>query len=898
MSKPLAHYVLSTHWDREWHTPFQTFRHELVGLLDRVLQGLTDGRLKGPFCTDGHAVLVEDYLEMRPERRELVEDLARRGLLVIGPWYVLPDEFLVSGESLIRNLRQGRDVARALGGEPSGAGFVCDMLGHNSQLPQIFAGFGIHGGFIWRGVNTGGKRNLIWRGADGTELVCHRFGVEGYGSYAERVRRNADFEAGFEPSRFDEYLDDYITHLAANSDVEALLLFDGCDHQVWDEPVYAMLAERMARGGGSHRIVHTSLDQYVAAMLGERERITTIVEGELREPGLDQPGLEMQCLLSGTLSSRVWIKQANSACQALLCYWAEPVCALARAMLGETVPGPAPFLDLAWRWLLKNQAHDSICGCSVDQVHEDMKFRFSQAQQIGDRLTEDATRAIAASVAGDLGENEMRVVVFNPLTGDVVEQPVELTLQIPAEWPGSDGAAFRLTTADGAEVGYQRLEQAPDQTRLRRRPTTYPQIYKTNDVRIALPLSVPAAGYSTLTVRPADQAAEAPPLQDAPGMATGDRAMANDILDLEIQPDGTVTLTDRRTSHVYPGLLAFEDSEDIGDGWNYTAAENGRVFVSTAGRTDVELVHDGPMLTVFRIHTVMAVPEAFDFEGQARSARSIEMRTDSLLSLRPGQDYVDVRTVVDNTARDHRLRVLAPSGTDAATYLADSPFDVIERDIALRADNDRYRERETETKPQQSWTAVYEGDRGVAVLSEGLFESAVRDLPGRPIALTLFRGTHRTAVIPCDTGGQCLGTMAFRYRIMPLTGRPDPVRLCRLGQQMMTGLRTVQLKAEDLAIHRTATTVPPTAGLLRVDGPAVATSLRQVDHGLELRMFNPLGSAVTVCVGSARLAAPAAAPRTVYPVDFESNPLAPARPLESVCEVPLKAKQIVTLRLE
>ena len=894
MTKPAAHYVLSTHWDREWHRPFQAFRHELVALLDRVLDGLTDGRLKGPFCTDGHAVLVEDYLEIRPERRDRIRDMAGKGMLVIGPWYVLPDEFIVSGESLVRNLRLGREVARSLGGQPSDAGFVCDMFGHNSQLPQIFAGFGIHAGFIWRGVNTAGRRNLIWRGADGTELVCHRFGVEGYGSYSERVRRNADFEVGFDPSKFDEYLDAYLEHLAANSDVETLLLFDACDHQVWDERVYALLAERMARGGGSHQILHTSLDKYIEAMLGERERITTIVEGELREPALDQPGLEMQALLSGTLSSRVRLKQANAQCQALLCHWAEPVCALARTLLGERVPGPAPFLDLAWRWLLKNQTHDSICGCSIDQVHEDMKFRFSQAQQIADRLTEDASRAIAASVAGHLGKNEMRVVVFNPLTDDVVEQPVELTLQIPAEWPSADGPAFCLTTADGSEVGYQRLEQTPDQTRLRRRPTAYPQIYKTNDVRIALPLSVPAAGYATLTVKPGKQPAKVP-LHDPPGMATGERTMANDILNVEIQCDGTLTLTDKRTGHIYPGLLGFEDAEDIGDGWNYTASDNGRTLVSTGGGANLELVHDGPMLTVFRIRTVMAVPEAFDFAGQARDGRSIEMNIESLLSLRPGQDYVDVQTVVDNTARDHRLRVLLPSGADASTYLADSPFDVIERDIALHADNDRYRERETETKPQQSWTAVYDGDRGVAVLSEGLCESAVRDVPGRPIALTLFRGTHRTSLIPSDTAGQCPGTMVFHYRIMPLTGRPDPVRLCRLGQQMMTGLRTVQLRAEDAAIHRTATTVPPTAGLLRVDGPAVVTSLRQVGEGLELRMFNPVDSGITVCVSSAGLTAP---PRTVYPVDFESNPLAPARPLDSICEVPLKAKQIITLRLE
>src|SRR5574341_386192 len=151
--KRRVHYVLSTHWDREWYQSFQDYRYRLFRSLDRVLEGIEDGRLRGAFQTDGQAIPLDDYLEVRPERREEVERLAHTGWLVIGPWYVMPDEFLVSGESLIRNLRLGREVARAYGSEPSNAGFVCDIFGHISQLPQLFAGFGIRGGFIWRGTN-------------------------------------------------------------------------------------------------------------------------------------------------------------------------------------------------------------------------------------------------------------------------------------------------------------------------------------------------------------------------------------------------------------------------------------------------------------------------------------------------------------------------------------------------------------------------------------------------------------------------------------------------------------------------------------------------------------------------------------------------------------------------
>ncbi len=148
-------------------------------MVDHVLDGWQREDLCGPFQTDGQAIFLEDYLEIRPERAEQVRQLVREGHFVVGPWYVLPDEFLVSGESLIRNLRLGRQIASDLGGKPSDAGFLCDMFGHNSQMPQILTGFGIRGGFVWRGINLVDQHLFLWRGADGTELPTYRFGHDG-----------------------------------------------------------------------------------------------------------------------------------------------------------------------------------------------------------------------------------------------------------------------------------------------------------------------------------------------------------------------------------------------------------------------------------------------------------------------------------------------------------------------------------------------------------------------------------------------------------------------------------------------------------------------------------------------------------------------------------------------
>ena len=890
-----AHYVLSTHWDREWYQSFQDYRYRLVQLLDRILSGMAEGRLKGPFQTDGQAIIVEDYLEVRPERRAEIEALAKAGRLVIGPWYVLPDEFIVSGESLIRNLRMGREVARAFGGKPSDAGFVCDIFGHNSQLPQLFAGFGIRAGFIWRGTNTYDARNVRWRGADGTELVCYRFGQIGYCTFAVKVRRANEPDRALDLEDIAAELVAHIEAEAGLTDVDSILLFDGCDHQEWDQQVYEAV-ELVAQNSTDFELVHTSLDAYAEELLAQADRVSATLEGEQREPGRYLGDDDQQWVIPGVLSSRVWIKQANAYCQALLCHWAEPMSAFAHAALGREYP--QGFLNVAWKWLIQNHPHDSICGCSIDAVHEDMKFRFSQCEQLAERLTIEATKKFAASVAGEVAEGELRVAVFNPLP-HAIDETAELTLHIPRDWPTFNEffgfepkPAFRIYDAAGQELAYQRLGQEMNRIKMRLFDASFPESYHTNDVRVSLRLQVPPMGYTTLTVRKGEQ--HVPTRHpDVPGLATSERSMENEHLAVTIEPNGALTVIDKRSGAIYARLLTFEDVADIGDGWYHGVAVNDQAYTSTGSRAEVALVHNGPMLTTFRVRVHMAVPADFKFDRMARAEEMADLVIDSRVSLRPGVDRVEVETTVHNNAKDHRLRVLFPSGAHAESYLADSVFDVIERPIALAADNHLFRELEVETKPQQTWTAVSDGTRGLAVVSTGLMESAVRDLPERPIALTLLRATRRTVMTDGEPEGQLQGPITFRYWVVPLAGEPDRVRLSRLGQSLAAGLRAAQLEPKDAAIHRGEVALPPTASFLDVEGPAVLTSARQVGDGLEARLFNP-----TYVPAVATLRVAGGYFKQAQPVDFESNPAGAIKALDGeMLAVELAPKQILTLRL-
>jgi hypothetical protein len=906
------HYVVSSHWDREWYQTFQGFRQRLVRLLDRCIADLDQGALGGPFTTDGQAIILDDYLEVRPERAAQVRELVRTGRFKVGPWFVLPDEWLVSGESIIRNLELGRATARRYGAEPSNAGFVCDLFGHVGQLPQIFAGFGIDSALLWRGLEPRPATHFWWEAPDGTRILGYRFPRTAYCDYAWDVRRCHQPPQAFDATRAARDLDVNLAREVQRTPEGPILLFDGGDHLEYDIDFYRALFARQTGPDFPFTVRHSTLDEYIAEVRAQAGKITDRVVGELRETGARPCVEDQQWLIPGVLSSRVWIKQANARCQALLCHWAEPFGAATHAFCG--LEYPAGFLAIAWRWLLANHPHDSICGCSIDAVHEDMKYRFAQCEQIAENLAREQLLSLAVAVAAPLGDKELRVLVANPLprphTGIV-----ELTLHIPADWGCFNEffgfepkPAFRIYDQDGREVPYQRLTQAMNRTQTRLLPRNFPQVYKTHDVTVALALEVPALGYTTLSVREGEKAPKDEIIGAATlptrhpghsGLATSECTMENELIGVTIEANGTLTLRDKRNGAVYDRLLTFEDVADIGDGWYHGPAVNDQAIYSTLGRAEVALVANGPLLARFRIRTTLTVPAEFRFDRMTRSEACTDLVIDSTVTLRRGSDRLEFRTQVYNPVRDHRLRVLFPSGAQAATYLADSAFDVVERPIALPADNHTRRELAVETGPQQTWTAVADGRRGLAIIATGLLESAVRDLPDRPIALTLFRATRRTVFTDGEPQGQLPGELAFAYWIAPVVGAPDRVRLCNDGILLGAGLRDCQVTSADrhaLFVPVTAT-LPASASYLTVAGEVVVTSVRERDGILEVRLFNPGSQAATANFDFAGRPAGTAAPTRVAAVNFEGVTTGqPTAVRAGRHRTTLRPKQILTLR--
>jgi alpha-mannosidase len=378
--------VPHTHWDREWYLPFEFFRLRLGWVVDGVLETLERDPAFTSFTLDGQAIVLEDYLEVRPENTARLQALLDAGRLEVGPSYVLPDEILVGGESLVRNLLLGRRVCRRFGVEPSGAGYLPDSFGHPAQLPQILAGFGIRTFLFSRGMGDEIDHVGVvfrWRAGPSEVVACQMLPhydnfarLDWYHDAEERVRSIVE--------RFGDLL--------RGAGQDEIVLANGSDHLPIEPELPEIVTGLERTSGAPFRIGR--YDEHTPAPDG-----LPVHEGEL-------VGSRLQNVLRGVNSARIYLKQANERAERRLLSLET---AAALRTLREDAPYPAAHLRLAWRDLLRNQPHDSICGCSCDEVHRDMVVRYEQLDRMLDFIAPEAL-GVGGAYVNTLPYRRQRVV--------------------------------------------------------------------------------------------------------------------------------------------------------------------------------------------------------------------------------------------------------------------------------------------------------------------------------------------------------------------------------------------------------------------------------------------------------------------------------------------------------
>jgi alpha-mannosidase len=704
-----AFLVTHTHWDREWYRTYQEFRARLVDAVDRVLD-LCAADPGYRFLLDGQSIALEDYAAIRPGRVAELRARIAEGRIAIGPWYVQPDSLLPAGESHVRNLLEGRRAGEAFG-PVSRVAYTPDSFGHPAQFPQLFAGFDLSAFVYWRG--HGNEIDTLppeydWVAADGTALLACHLG-KGYFAAATDPRADAESAATRIAGAAKE--------LAARTRSGAILLLNGIDHAL-PEPKTAAIAEAAARQTG-FAVERALLEDFVGAVErcgAGRPRF----EGELG-------GARVAHLLPGVWSTRTWIKLANRACEAELLGYAEPLAALAERF---GAPDERPSLRLAWRTLLPNHAHDSICGCSRDEVHEAMRGRFEDARGLA---RETAARALARLAGAGVERtapwsDQLAVAVWNPSPhprSGWVRFPLDPhPWLIPAANPVESihplllrdlaGASF---TADGgaarlvpAETG--RVKLLPERAGF--------------DLEFSVE-DVPAFGWKRVVLRRHDAPSPDESVRVAPGSAAA--AVEAGGVRIAARSDGCVDVAFGASR--FEGLFGVEDLGDRGDSYDF---DFGGADETQLVALAVERFTHPAGAAGLRIERRLSLPRRLEPGRNARSRERAELVLRTELRLAPEAKRVDARVTLDNGAEDHRLRLLFPVGR-AARCDAATTFDVVARASEL-PDDAAWVQRAVPTFAQQGF--VHAG--GLSVVAPGLTEAELLQTGRGPaIALTLLR---------------------------------------------------------------------------------------------------------------------------------------------------------------
>ncbi|MFN8035576.1 MAG: glycoside hydrolase family 38 C-terminal domain-containing protein [Acidimicrobiia bacterium] len=901
--------VPHTHWDREWYAPFQVFRLRLVRLLDELLPMLDRDARYAHFMLDGQTAVVDDYLDIRPEREGQLRRLLAEGRLSIGPWMILMDEFMVSGETIVRDLQRGIRRATELGGLME-VGYLPDMFGHVAQMPQLLRLAGLSHCAVWRGVPSAVTQTAFWWEAPDGSRVRAEYLVGSYSNGrdlpddpAMLVARARGYELELGPAAL------------PGGD---LLLMNGTDHQ-FPQPWLGRVVAEANDVQDEYEFVVTSLAEYLPTQPSEG---LATWRGELRS------GARANVLM-GVASNRVDVHRACAAAERALERRAEPLGALFLPLDDY----PHAFLDLAWQQLVLDSAHDSSCACSADAVVEEVLVRYRSAREIAEALAREVMHRIGTETDAPAGSS----VVVNTAPharGGLVE--VNVPGSGPLHFVGTDGDTcptqvlaetggeiFRarvrgldgrwvLDLMRGPEFGgtriarHERSATADDEIELvlhGARPEdpvvdlqplrdellelTRHDVHIT--VRVMLPpvrrvllhvSGVPGLGWSTFT--PVEGAGP------AGAVVVSETKMANTHLGVEVEHDGTLTITTADGVRV-SGLNRYVDGGDGGDTYNYSPPEVDHV-VDVPEQVTCEVLEAGPLRGRLLVRSVYewpayAIGDARSCSQRADTSNPIEVRT--TLELRHDERFLRVTTELDNQCRDHRLRAHFPLPAPVDGSDAECAFAVVHRGLDAEGGPT---ELGLPTFVSRRFVDCSDGTTGLALLHDGLLEYEVVD-GGGELALTLLRATgylSRAAPAlrpnpagPLDAldGPQLQGPHVVEYAVLVHQGDWRAARLHARADEFLLPLERARVAGLAGAPR------PPTGRTVTVHDAVVSAVLRENDE-IAVRVHNasPEPTTATVELGD-RLA-------NGWTVDLLGRP-----DVAFAGSVELRAWEIATLRL-
>jgi mannosylglycerate hydrolase len=840
--------VAHTHWDREWYLPFEGFRMKLVPTIMGILDTLEADPTFPHFMLDGQVAAVDDYLKVRPQDAPRIRALVEQGRLSIGPWYVLMDEFLISGETIIRNLERGGRRALDLGGSMA-VGYLPDMFGHIAQMPQILKQFGLDHAVVWRGVPSAvTSTRFTWASPDGSSIDTEYLPI-GYSNASQLPQENPEFL-----ERFSDYLVESDSLLG-----DDVLMMNGGDHLPITRALPQLVAEANAMQDDLLLEI-TSLESYLSSTTVEP---STQWHGELRS------GFRAN-LLMGVTSNHVGVKHATAAAERALERRAEPLAALVLT----ASPERDCFLDEAWLHLIHNAAHDSICACSVDEVIEAVLARASAARSIAETIADEALRSFATQLSheGVTALNLSSVTTSGLVTYTTSGDEAPAHTQVLSQHAGTPGVVTidagmmkaLLGMLQGPRFGDDAWIQSIEVHELddglhvsatigpKERPNVpiaaakqeiYARLGARPDVAVHLTLHQPTIYRVLALTGPLAPLSWAPVDALAPRhpVVVGDngRSLSNGILSLAIADDGSFSING------VSGFGRLVDGGDLGDSYNYSPPVNDSL-VENPVSVEIAITEHGLLRSTITVSRTYEFPESADEASHARSG-GVMTPISMVITLEADRPEVGLELSWRNLSSDHRLRLHLPTMEPTPYSRAGSAFATVQRGL------------EAEGRPDEIGLPTFPASHylqagRISVAHHGVHEYElvdINDAVAHEIAITLLRSTGMLSR---------LGMTNRPFPAGPLTPTPGLQLLgsmvtyrCRIGVDVdpIDLAERHNLPLETVSSFGSGT-LEPHGQLLGISG-AMISSIRRHEGQLEVRLYNPSNEACEVDLGDHRV---------------------------------------------
>jgi len=851
--KKQIHIISHTHWDREWYLPYEKYHVMLVQMMDTLLETMEKNPDYKSFHLDGQTIILDDYLQVRPHMREKIQQFINEGRLHVGSWYILQDEFLTSSEANVRNLQYGMKDAKEWG-NLSKIGYFPDSFGNMGQAPQILKQAGIHHAVFGRGVKPTGFNNMVvetedyespysemyWQSPDGSSVM----GILFANWYCNGNEVPVDETAA------KKYWDAHLESLEKYAATPHMLMMNGCDHQ----PIQTDLPEAIETAKKLYsdvEFIHSNFNDYIEKLSETVPADLKSVDGELRSQQTDGWGT-----LVNTASARVYLKQMNRENEVLLEKVAEPLATFSYMHGGKY---DHDMLAYAWKTLMQNHPHDSICGCSVDEVHREMVTRFEKAKHVTEMIVDESLESITSNINTNefskYGEDSLPFTVYNT-TGYSRTGAVSVIIDVKREYFADgvnqdklrrfDLGDKKLVDVEGNVYSFE-MEDLGIEFDYDLPNDKFRQPYMARRVKLTFEAQdVPALGYKTFAWVNANASEK---MAEAGTLIAGEHAMENEYLHVDIAGDGSLSVTEKATGRTYTDLCVYEDTGDIGNEYMYKQPNGEEALTTKDVPATINLVEDTPFRATYQIVHEWELPKSatdlLDEEQQnvvwftsrkaTRTKETIPFTIKTTVSLEKHDKGINVTSSFDNQVKDHRLRTLFPTNIKTDYHHADSIFEVAKRvnEPAKEWTNPDY------SQHQQAFVDVSNQEEGLLVANKGLNEYEILRDGKNTIAVTLIRSVREMG----DWGyfptpeAQCLGEHTVSFRIYPHQGEKTLTEAYHDGYQYQIPWSIKQADIQEGEL-------PSAHSFIEWKGNHLAFSSLKVAEAtgdVMLRWFNPTG---------------------------------------------------------